>query len=115
VTEAAILAAGYAPAIGFIHSGKPLSFVYDIADLYKFDTVVPIAFSIAAKPCQHIEREVRIRCRDAFRQSKLLERIIPDIETVLSEGGLTPPEPSEESIPPAIPNSESIGDVGHRS
>jgi CRISP-associated protein Cas1 len=27
VTEAAILAAGYAPAIGFLHSGKPLSFV----------------------------------------------------------------------------------------
>lgn len=115
VTEAAILAAGYAPAIGFIHSGKPLSFVYDIADLYKFDTVVPIAFSVAAKPCQNLEREVRIRCRDAFRQSKLLERIIPDIETVLSEGGLTPPEPSEESIPPAIPNPESIGDAGHRS
>lgn len=115
VTEAAILAAGYAPAIGFIHSGKPLSFVYDIADLYKFDTVVPIAFSVAAKPCQNLEREVRIRCRDAFRQSKLLERIIPDIETVLSEGGLIPPEPSEESIPPAIPNPESIGDAGHRS
>lgn len=115
VTEAAILAAGYAPAVGFIHTGKPLSFVYDIADLYKFDTVVPIAFSVAAKPCQQLEREVRIRCRDAFRQSKLLERIIPDIETLLAEGGLMPPEPSEESIPPAIPNPESIGDAGHRS
>ncbi|GAB2889189.1 hypothetical protein GCM10027278_06830 [Paralcaligenes ginsengisoli] len=115
VTEAAILAAGYAPAVGFIHSGKPLSFVYDIADLYKFDTVVPIAFSTAAKPCHNIEREVRIRCRDAFRQSKLLERIIPDIEALLSEGGLKPPEPSEESIPPAIPNAEGIGDAGHRS
>ena len=32
VTEAAVLAAGYAPAIGFIHSGKPLAFVYDIAE-----------------------------------------------------------------------------------
>lgn len=115
VAEAAILAAGYAPAVGFIHSGKPLSFVYDIADLYKFDTVVPIAFSVAAKPCQNFEREVRIRCRDAFRQSKLLERIIPDIETILAEGGLLPPEPSEESVPIAIPNPESIGDVGHRS
>lgn len=115
VAEAAVLAAGYAPAIGFIHSGKPLSFVYDIADLYKFDTVVPIAFQVASKPCANVEREVRRRCRDAFRQSKLLERIIPDIETLLSEGGLMPPEPSEESIPPVIPNPESIGDVGHRS
>lgn len=115
VTEAAVLAAGYAPAVGFIHTGKPLSFVYDIADLYKFDTVVPIAFEIAAKPGGQPEREVRQRCRDAFRQSKLLERIIPDIETLLLEGGFTPPEPPEESVPPAIPNEESIGDVGHRS
>ena len=33
ITEAAVLAAGYAPAVGFIHTGKPLSFVYDIADI----------------------------------------------------------------------------------
>jgi CRISPR-associated protein Cas1 len=44
VTEAAILAAGYAPAIGFLHSGKPQSFVYDMADILKFETVVPEAF-----------------------------------------------------------------------
>jgi len=39
ITEAAVLAAGYAPAVGFTHTGKPLSFVYDIADIVKFDTV----------------------------------------------------------------------------
>lgn len=115
VTEAAVLAAGYAPAIGFIHTGKALSFVYDIADLYKFETVVPIAFAVAAKPVANVEREVRIRCRDAFRQSKLLERIIPDIETVLAAGGMMPPTAPLESVAPAIPNPESIGDVGHRS
>lgn len=48
ITEAAVLAAGYAPAIGFLHTGKPLSFVYDIADIFKFETVVPEAFRIAA-------------------------------------------------------------------
>lgn len=48
VTEAAVLAAGYAPAVGFIHTGKPLSFVYDVADIYKFETVVPVAFKVAA-------------------------------------------------------------------
>ncbi|MDP3671574.1 MAG: type I-E CRISPR-associated endonuclease Cas1e [Telluria sp.] len=115
VAEAAILAAGYAPAIGFIHTGKPLSFAYDIADLYKFDTVVPIAFSVAGKSTQQPEREVRHCCRDAFRQSKLLERIIPDIETLLAHGGLTAPQAPEESVAPAIPNAEGIGDVGHRS
>lgn len=115
VTEAAVLAAGYAPAIGFIHSGKPLSFVYDIADIYKFETVVPLAFSIAAREPSHPEREVRLRCRDIFRQTKLLDRIIPDIEAILASGGLTPPEPAEEQVPPAIPNPDSIGDPGHRS
>ena len=33
VIEAAVVAAGDAPAIGFIHTGKPLSFVYDVADV----------------------------------------------------------------------------------
>lgn len=115
VAEAAILAAGYAPAVGFIHTGKPLSFAYDIADLYKFDTVVPIAFAVASKPTHQPEREVRLRCRDVFRQSKLLERIIPDIEALLAEGGLSAPETPTEAVPIAIPNNEVIGDVGHRS
>src|SRR5208282_4693304 len=48
ITEAAVLASGYAPAIGFLHTGKPQSFVYDIADLFKFETVVPAAFQVAA-------------------------------------------------------------------
>ncbi len=115
VTEAAVLAAGYAPAIGFIHSGKPLSFVYDIADIYKFETVVPLAFSIASREPLHPEREVRLKCRDMFRQTKLLDRIIPDIEEILAAGGLQPPRPSEEQVPPAIPNPASIGDPGHRA
>ena len=49
LSEAAVLAAGYAPAIGFLHSGKPRSFVYDIADLWKLGTVVPEAFRVAAR------------------------------------------------------------------
>lgn len=113
VTEAAILAAGYSPAIGFIHSGKPLSFVYDIADIYKFDTVVPLAFSVAAQAPLDIERTVRLKCRDVFRQSRLLEKIIPDIEEILSAGEIKMVEP-EMVIPPAIPNKRRLGDVGHR-
>lgn len=115
ITEAAVLAAGYAPAVGFIHTGKPLSFVYDIADLYKFDTVVPLAFRIAAKSPAEPEREVRLACRDLFRSDKLLGRIIPLIEEVLAAGGINPPEAPPESVPPAIPNPESHGDAGHRA
>jgi CRISPR-associated protein Cas1 len=115
ITEAAVLAAGYAPAVGFIHTGKPLSFVYDIADLFKFETVVPLAFNIAAKSPTQPEHQVRLACRDLFRSSQLLGKIIPTIEDVLAAGGVNPPEAPPESVPPAIPNPESIGDAGHRS
>lgn len=115
ITEAAVLAAGYAPAVGFIHTGKPLSFVYDIADLFKFDSVVPVAFRVAARDPREPERTVRLACRDVFRETNLLSRIIPTIEEVLAAGDMTPPEPSEESVPIAIPNPESLGDAGHRS
>ena len=114
ICEAAILAAGYAPAVGFIHTGKPQSFVYDIADIFKFETVVPAAFRIAGKKPFDPEREVRLACRDIFRQTKLLKRIIPTIEEVLAAGGVTVPKPPEESVEPAIPNKENMGDDGHR-
>lgn len=115
VTEAAVLAAGYAPAVGFIHTGKPLSFVYDIADIYKFETVVPIAFRIASRSPTHPEQQVRLACRDVFRETGLLGRIIPDIENILSAGEIKPPVPPDDAVTPAIPNPESIGDAGHRA
>jgi CRISP-associated protein Cas1 len=114
ICEAAILAAGYAPAVGFIHTGKPQSFVYDIADIFKFETVVPVAFRIASKNPHNPEREVRLACRDVFRQSKLLHRIIPTIEEVLAAGEMERPKSPEESVAPAIPNKEGLGDAGHR-
>lgn len=114
ITEAAVLAAGYAPAVGFIHTGKPLSFVYDIADLVKFETVVPVAFSVAGRPVQDPERTVRLRCRDVFRSTKLLERLIPLIDEVLSAGEVAPPKPAPEQVGPAFADEAPLGDAGHR-
>jgi CRISP-associated protein Cas1 len=120
LAEAAILAAGYAPAIGFLHRGKPQSFVYDIADVYKFETVVPAAFETAARIAKGRgdgsapERQVRIACRDLFRRTGLLDRIIPSIEEMLSAGGVEPPPEAPEAAEPAIPREEASGDDGHR-
>ena len=125
ITEAAVLAAGYAPAIGFSHIGKPQSFVYDIADLFKFDTVVPEAFRVAAAvergretldgtPLGNPVSAVRRRCRDAFRRDNTLGQLIPAIEDVLAAGGLPVPPDPEEAMPVAIPNPEASGDAGHR-
>ena len=64
-----------------MHWGKPQSFVYDIADLFKLDTVVPEAFRVAGLAAKGRldtapERAVRLACRDTFRRTRLLERII---------------------------------------
>lgn len=125
LAEAAILAAGYAPAIGFLHTGKPQSFVYDIADIFKFETVVPEAFRVVAAVEQNqlLDRErildpvasTRRRCRDAFRRTNLLAKLIPTIEDILSAGGLTMPEAPEEAQPVAIVEDPGIGDAGHRT
>ena len=112
--EAAILAAGYAPAIGFLHTGKPRSFVYDIADLYKFDTVVPVAFRVAGQNVAEPERAVRLACRDRFRETKLLARIIPEIEEVLAAGGIPLPQAPPDAVGPAFEDEEGLGDDGHR-
>lgn len=83
LVHAGIVSSGYSPAVGFIHTGKMLSFVYDIADLYKVDLLVPLAFRLVAEGEAHIERRVRLACRDLFREQKLVQRILPDIREVL--------------------------------
>lgn len=120
LSEAAVLAAGYAPAVGFLHVGRPLSFVYDVADLFKFETVVPVAFEVAGRAAkgrldEPAERAVRRACRDAFRQTKLLQRIIPTIEDVLSAAGIAPPEPPEDAQPPQFDDLDPQADPGTRA
>ncbi len=82
--HAAIVSAGYSPALGFIHTGKQLSFVYDVADLYKTVLTVPVAFEVAGADPKPLERAVRHRCRDTFSQADLLGRVVKDIEYALS-------------------------------
>jgi CRISPR-associated protein Cas1 len=86
VCHAAIVAAGYSTALGFVHTGKMLSFVYDIADLYKMELTVPAAFEEVAKGDQKLESRVRYRCRDLFNASRLLDRIVNDIDNLFDLG-----------------------------
>lgn len=79
VCHAAIVATGFTPGLGFLHVGKQLSFVYDVADLYKVDVTVPAAFGAAKLNPPNLESHVRRLCRDTFHSSRLLERIVPDL------------------------------------
>ncbi len=94
ICQAAIVSAGYSPALGFVHTGKMLSFVYDIADLYKVDFTIPVAFSTVAEGTADLEGRVRRACRDIFHARRLLSRIVPDIERCLAVEGAEARQPS---------------------
>ena len=120
VCHAAIVSTGYSPALGFIHTGKMLSFVYDIADLYKVNITVPLAFKAVAEDATNLENRVRRACRDQFYQDSLLQRIVPDIEKVLSAGGVTLSESADFDRPDEPPgglwepdSSESQGGINY--
>jgi CRISPR-associated protein Cas1 len=83
VCHAAIVSAGYSAALGFIHTGKMLSFVYDVADFYKTEATVPVAFRLVATVTKDLERAIRVECRKVFHELRLMERILPDIAEVL--------------------------------
>ncbi|GAA4889182.1 type I-E CRISPR-associated endonuclease Cas1e [Saccharopolyspora cebuensis] len=88
--HSAILALGCSPALGFIHSGKQHSFVYDIADLYKADHTIPLAFALnkSTQP----DRDARIRLRRDFHLYRLLPRIVTDIQHLLDPARAADPE-----------------------
>lgn len=84
ICHAAIVAGGYHPGLGFIHTGRQMSFVYDIADLYKTELTIPSAFEIVAESTTDIDKRVRVRLRERFHEVKLLERILPDIDRLFA-------------------------------
>lgn len=79
LAHAAILSCGLSPALGFIHTGKMLSLVYDVADLYKMEVVMPVAFAETANGDDDLDRRVRHALRDRIRESRLLERMVNDL------------------------------------
>lgn len=85
ITEAAILALGYSPALGIVHTGDPRSLVFDMADTVKFRTVVPLAFEMAASHGEDkdLSGMVRRACRDLFVKEKLLELLVDIIQEVI--------------------------------
>lgn len=86
VCHAAIVGLGASPGLGFVHTGGATSFVLDIADLYKAEHTIPLAFDLTAKGLTS-ERDVRTAFRDRVADGKLMTRIVQDIKTLLlSEG-----------------------------
>lgn len=88
LAHAAIVHLGCSPGLGFVHTGHALSLVYDIADLYKAEITIPVAFDVAASGGM-VERAARVAVRDRALELKLMERMVADIRTLL---GVSPDE-----------------------
>ncbi|AUH69605.1 MULTISPECIES: type I-E CRISPR-associated endonuclease Cas1e [Gordonia] len=92
IVHSVVVALGCSPGLGFVHTGHDRSFVYDIADLYKADITIPVAFDVA----ETIEREdlpeddvggiTRRAVRDAVKSGAILTRCVRDIHTLLLPG-----------------------------
>lgn len=80
---AVVCALGMSPGLGFIHQGNPRSFVLDLADLYKTELTIPLAFKQAKShnPGGEVMRELR----SEFRLLRLLPRLVNDIHMFLDE------------------------------
>lgn len=88
VVHAVIVALGAAPSLGFVHTGHARSFVFDVADLYKAEIAIPVAFTVAAThELEDVPGETRRRMRDAISAGGLLERCARDVRRLLLEGG----------------------------
>lgn len=85
VCQSIICALGMSPGLGFVHTGHDKSFVYDIADLYKADITIPIAFQIAsnAKETDDVAKLARFALRDKMKDGKLMMQIVKDLQYLM--------------------------------
>jgi CRISPR-associated protein Cas1 len=97
ICHAVITGLGLSPGLGFVHTGNALSFVMDIADLYKGQYTIPIAFDLTA---QHLttERDVRTACRDQIATGHFMAQIVKDIIALLTAGTTVDLQPDDVNV-----------------
>lgn len=107
LAHAVIAALGCSPGLGFIHVGHEKSFVYDLADLYKAETVIPLAFELASKNTPDIGNEMRRKMREVMFEKHILQRMVKDIHKIL----LGQEESEEDPVSPVIELWDSVRDA----
>jgi CRISP-associated protein Cas1 len=83
IVGAALGSLGIHPGLGIVHSGTSRALIYDIADLYKTELVLPLAFALHQST--NPERDMRAAFRDKLTLLKLMPRIVHDILELLGE------------------------------
>ncbi len=91
ICHAVIVGLGASPGLGFVHTGLATSFVLDIADLYKAQYTIPLAFDLSKQGLTE-ERDARLALRDRIAEDRLLGRIVTDVKTLLTPDGTDIPD-----------------------
>lgn len=122
VAQAVIAALGCAPGLGFVHSGHELSFALDIADLYKTEVGIPVAFEAAAEGPEEVGSRTRRAIRDRINELGLLDRCVRDVKgLLLPEGSGGPGAPDDDDADvvglqtdrgPDVESGRNYGDLG---
>ena len=87
ILTSAVYSMGYSPHIGFIHSGSPLPFVYDLADLYKEWLCIDLAFTLTLEMAgKYNKAKMSSGFRKRVIEMDLLAKIGPDIKEILYGG-----------------------------
>lgn len=121
IVQAAVVALGCSAGLGIVHTGHDRSFVYDIADLYKAETSIPVAFETVALlrdgrddsgavSGSELGTAVRRQMRDRIVEMKLIERIVADVKSLLLESGDNTTTP-EHDFDPEYAGSNALWDT----
>lgn len=108
IAHAVIVALGCSPGLGFVHVGHERSFVYDIADLYKAELSIPVAFQTAAEQPEDIGSATRHNMRDAVYDLSLMSRMAQDVKQLLSADSI---EMTDIEIDHVALWDEKVGEV----
>jgi len=107
---AVITSIGLSTGLGVIHHGNANAFVFDIADLYKEEVIIPLAFDLASQGV--LPNEMRARLREKLTGVRMMPRIVDDIYHVLSFDDTATETGTEEDSPSLLWNGSEQVDSG---
>ncbi len=85
--DIAVAAVGAIPPLGFIHEDSSNAFTLDIADMWRADITLPLAFSVVAEvsrmPKDPMERRIRREAAKWFKKHELIPRMIDRIKELV--------------------------------
>ena len=101
LTAAVCCSMGYIPQLGFVHQAGTLPFIYDAADLYKYETSWPAAFEAISIDPNDRGDLVRKILKRRIEETRMLRRMPNELKTLFKD--LPGSSPAESPVHPLQP------------